>query len=54
MSDHRAIVHAISARDADRAESLGGAHAWLFRDRVVRNLTFMQADEVTIEDRERR
>ena len=53
VSDHRAIVHAISARDADRAESLGGAHAWLFRDRVVRNLTFMQADEVTIEDRER-
>ena len=54
VSDHRAIVDAIAARDADRAEALGGAHAWLFRDRVVRNLTFLQADEVTIEDREQR
>jgi DNA-binding GntR family transcriptional regulator len=54
VSDHRAIVDAITARDADRAEVLGGAHAWLFRDRVVKNLTFMRADEITIEDREGR
>lgn len=54
LADHRAIVEAITTRDAGRAEALGGSHAWLFRDRVVKNLTFVQADEITIEDREQR
>jgi DNA-binding GntR family transcriptional regulator len=54
LADHHAIVDAITKRDAERAEALGGAHAWLFRDRVVKNLTFVQADEITIEDREQR
>jgi DNA-binding GntR family transcriptional regulator len=54
LDDHRVIVEALVARDADRAEALGGTHAWLFRDRVVKNLTFVQADEITIEDREQR
>jgi DNA-binding GntR family transcriptional regulator len=51
VADHRAIVAALEARDADAAEQLGATHSWLFRDRVVKNLTFVQADEVTIEDR---
>ena len=51
VADHRAIVAAIARRDAATAESLGASHAWLFRDRVVKNLTFVQADEITIEDR---
>lgn len=51
IADHRAIVAAIEERDAARAEGLGATHTWLFRDRVVKNLTCVQADEVTIEDR---
>jgi DNA-binding GntR family transcriptional regulator len=54
IADHRAIVAAIEQRDAARAEGLGATHTWLFRDRVVKNLAHMQADEVTIEDREGR
>lgn len=54
IAEHGEIVAAIAARDADRAERLGAAHAWLFRNRVVKNLTSMQADEVAIEDRESR
>jgi DNA-binding GntR family transcriptional regulator len=54
VAEHRQIVAAIAARDADAAEALGAAHAWLFRDRVVKNLTYIQADDVTIEDRESR
>jgi DNA-binding GntR family transcriptional regulator len=54
IADHRAIVAALEERDAERAENLGATHTWLFRDRVVRNLTYVQADEVTIEDRESR
>lgn len=52
VADHREIVAAIAERDAAKAEALGGSHAWLFRDRVVKNLTFVQADEIVIEDRE--
>ena len=54
IADHRAIVAAIETRDAATAESLGATHTSLFRDRVVRNLTYVPADEVAIEDRESR
>ena len=54
IADHRAIVAAIETRDAATAESLGATHTWLFRDRVVKNRTYVPADEVAIEDRESR
>ncbi len=35
VADHRAIAEAIAARDADRADSLGHAHAALFQSRLM-------------------
>ncbi len=35
IADHRAIVEAIAARDADRADALGHAHAALFQSRLM-------------------
>ncbi|MEE8248102.1 MAG: GntR family transcriptional regulator [Alphaproteobacteria bacterium] len=38
VAEHRAMVAAIAARDADRAEALGHAHTQLFRDRLMQYL----------------
>lgn len=35
VADHRAIAAAIAARDADRADALGHAHAELFQSRLM-------------------
>jgi DNA-binding GntR family transcriptional regulator len=51
IGDHRHMLALIEAGDAGAAERLGATHTALFRDRVLRNLAYIQADEITIEDR---
>ncbi|MBX9841274.1 MAG: GntR family transcriptional regulator [Xanthobacteraceae bacterium] len=47
-AEHRAMVDAITRRDAAGAEQLGRQHAMLFRERVVHYLSESRADEITV------
>lgn len=48
--DHRKMVEAIRARDADRAEELGAQHAELFRSRFVKYLEQNLLDRMPVDD----
>lgn len=48
IEDHRQIAAAIAARDADRAEALGHAHAELFRSRLMMFLQQNLSPDVAI------
>ena len=46
--DHREMVAAIAARDADKAEAIARQHTKLFRERVVHYLTQSGADKIEV------
>lgn len=48
VSEHRAISDAIAARDFERADELGHAHADLFRHRVLAYLSQNLSSDITI------
>lgn len=52
--EHRAMVEAIHRGDADAAESLGAAHAELFRSRFIAYFDQNLLDGMSVEERSRR
>jgi len=48
--DHGAMVEAIRARDADRAEALGAEHAELFRSRFIKYFEQNLLDQMPVEE----
>lgn len=51
ISEHDAIVDAIAAQDADRAEQLAGQHTELFRKSIITYLTSRRSEKLTVPDR---
>lgn len=49
QDDHREMVEAIRARDAQRAEALGAEHAELFRSRFIKYLEQNLLGQLTVE-----